>query len=353
MSYISELQVDNGNVIPIGSSLYGICNTIALSSAKIITLNNFDNLVNGVTIHVKFTYGNVAILNNSFTLAVGQTSATKVLNPGGNMNWSAGAIISFTYDSTDDAWIVNDSDSSETSDTINISNIYNPNSTDAISGQGVANALSTLGEAANKDIISSIIETGTNINKNSDNLPTTAAVTTYIEEKTARLEDAMHYKGITSSELSDGFTARNIIINNNAITASPGDVVLSSNTHQEYIWIETNTTTHDGYWELLGAEGIYALNSSTANVIDAITFNGGSPTEVTLKTNTTSFLSGITNNNTARAAGAEVTHGVLKITTGILPTFSTAQLYEIDSITNGTSPTLSSHTKEVVIPYTL
>lgn len=349
MSYISELQVDDDAVVPVGSSLYGVCNSLASSSNKTVTLSNFDTLVNGVTIHVKFIHGNTATLNSQFLLAVGTATAKRVYNPGGRMNWSAGAVISFTYDSTDQAWIVNDSDGVEAAESINISNTYNANSTDAISGQGVADALTTLGDAAEKDLITNIIETGINANKDSDNIPTTAAITSYVDSKTEGVADAMHYRGVTSSSLSDGLSVRNVVINNATHTAQPGDVVLSNDQHKEYIWVETNATTHDGYWELFGDEGSYALNSSTDNVIGSITFNGGTPTEVTSKN--TTVISAVSNSNAARAAEAVVEHGVLKITTGILPTFTSTQIKEIDSITDGTAPTLSSQTKEVIVPY--
>lgn len=349
MSYISELQVDNGVVVPVGSKLYGLCNSLPANSSKVITLDNFDTLLNGITIHVKFVHGNSAILNSQFTLTVGSTSAKRVYNPGGRMNWSAGAVISFTYDSTDQAWIVNDSDGVEAADSINISNTYNANSTDAISGQGVADALNTLGDAANKNVITNIIETGAGANTDSEDIPTTAAITSYVDEKTAGVEGSMHYRGITTSQLSDGSPLRSIIISNGVYTASPGDVVLSNDQRKEYIWVETNVETHTGYWELLGDENAYALNSSTANVIGSITFNGGTPTEIIPKT--TTVIGAISNSNSARAAEAVVENGILKITTGILQTFTSTQIQEIDSITEGTAPTLSSQTKEVVIPY--
>lgn len=350
MSYFSELQINSGIVQPVGSTLYGVCNSNATASVKVVTLPSFDYLVNGITIHVKFTYGNTAALNSAFKLRVGSVEEKPILNPGGNTSWSAGAVISFTYDANDSAWIVNDSDSlhSDSSATIEASNVYNPNSTEAISGQGVAQALGTLGEASRKDVITNIIETGNEANKNSDNLPTTGAVTAYVDEKTSNIKDAMHYRGITTSNVTNGATFRTIIIGNRTYEAQPGDVILVTGTNQEYIWVESNTTTHAGSWILLGDEGSYALNSSTDDVVDSITFNAGTPTEITLKNQATTVINSAAN---ARAASAVVEHGILKITTGILPTYTTSQIYEIDSITPGTAPTLTPHTKQVIVPY--
>jgi len=52
-------------------------------------------------------------LGSSFTLAVGGTNPRVISNPGGSINWAAGAVVSFTYDGNTDSgtWIVNDSDS--------------------------------------------------------------------------------------------------------------------------------------------------------------------------------------------------------------------------------------------------
>ena len=348
MSYIGKLQIDDGSILPVASSLYGICNTAPAISAKRVALENFDKLQDGVTVHVRFTYGNTAEFNNALTLLIGSTPAKPIRNPGGSVSWSEGSVISFTYDSTFDIWQVNDGNVT----TITVLNTYTPTSTEGISGQGVADALETLGEAAQKDIISTIVDYGANTNKNSTNLPTTAAVTAYVDSKTQALQNAMHYIGRTNTEMTDGLTTASVVINGLAHTPQNGDVVLSLNTHQEFIWVEIDSTLHTGYWELLGDEGTYALNSNTAQVIDNITFNGGTPTEVTLKSSTTPVITSISNNNVARAASAVIENGILKITTGILHSFNTAQIQEIDSVSTGTSATLSSHTKEVIVPYT-
>ena len=215
MSYIAEVQIDSGSMLPVGSSLYGICSVTAGAYEKTVALSNFDTLINGVTVHVKFTNGNSAPLinplNNSenLTLKVGTTLAQQISNPGGNINWSSGAVISFTYDENAHQWIANDSDSGQA---ITIQNTYSANSTDAISGKGVADALDDLGDAAQKGVINNIIETGTNANKTSTDLPTTNAITQYIDGKTAGLTGAMHFAGITSSTIEDDSTASAIIV---------------------------------------------------------------------------------------------------------------------------------------------
>lgn len=347
MSYISELQVDNGAVVPIGSRLYGICNSAASTPAKVITLNNFDYLINGITIHVKFTYGNTAVLNNYFTLAVGSTEAKRVYNPGGRTDWSAGAIISFTYDSTDAAWIVNDSDSIPPSDSINVVNTYNANSTDAISGQGVADALDDLGSAAQKGVVTSIVETGAGANKNSTDLPTTNAITSYVDSKTAGLTGAMHFVG----ELSALPYATNITTYN---TYEAGDVVLIGD--KEYVYSK-GADAENSAWILLGDEGSYALKTNTASVVKTATFTANTLPQLTVTPvsipNVTA--AGVaptlsTNNvtipnvtNAGSAANFEVTAGVLKITKGTAPTLGNAiTVKEVDDWDAGSATTLGT-----------
>lgn len=86
-----------------GSNLFGTCSTSSSTSAKMVTLEGFDVLVSGVTIHVKFTYSQ----NGACSLTVGSTAARSVRrNNSSNAIWEAGAIVSFTYDGT--YWQQND-----------------------------------------------------------------------------------------------------------------------------------------------------------------------------------------------------------------------------------------------------
>jgi hypothetical protein len=82
--------------------------------------------------------------------------------------------------------------------------------------------------------------------------------------------------------MTDGRTTAAVTINGNSYTPNSGDVVLSGD-HQEYVWTETNSTTHAGYWELLGDEGSYALKTSTGSVIKTATFTPDVPGVLTTK----------------------------------------------------------------------
>lgn len=159
----------------------------------------------------------------------------------------------------------------------------------------------------------------------------------------------MHFIGISTTVITDGGAELPTIAGHNFVTDPliAGDVVLyRDNTNtigKEYVWTGTA-------WELLGDEGSYLLASSVENtsVINSITFSAGTLPVVTLDENATSVLTGVSNSGSARAASAEVTSGVLKIYTGVLPTFGTSSVTGVTSVTNGTAPSLSSTSENVL-----
>lgn len=109
MSYIGNVSV-GGSTHLVGSTLYGTCTTAANTAAKVVTCANFDQLLTGVTIHVKFTYSNTA---SNPTLNVNGTGAKRIYCYGNTSagtsiqtSWNAGAVIAFTYDGT--YWFMND-----------------------------------------------------------------------------------------------------------------------------------------------------------------------------------------------------------------------------------------------------
>lgn len=109
MGYISKVAIGTTEY-PVGSSLYGTCDTAAATAAKVVTMANFDSLVTGVTIHVKFTNSNTVA---NPTLNVNSTGAKSIKRYGTTApstsvasSWNAGAILSLTYDGT--YWMMND-----------------------------------------------------------------------------------------------------------------------------------------------------------------------------------------------------------------------------------------------------
>lgn len=346
MGYINEVQIDGGNILPVGSSLYGICETLAATPGKVVTLPSFDAIKNGVTVHVRFVYGNSAPLSSPLTLKVGAADPYQITNPGGSVAWSENTVISFTYDDLEKRWMVNDGNVS----TITVEQRYIQNSPEAISGAGVTDALNTLGSAAQVDTAQQIIESGANANKTEHTIvPTVGAITEYVDNKVSGITGAMHLVGRTTTTMSDGLTTATVVINGANYTPIAGDVVLSDE-HQEYVWVVTNTSTGAGYWELLGDEGsyLYANQVENTSVVNGIQFSAGTFPSVTLDDNATSVLTGVSNTSTAKATSAEVTNGILKITTGILPQFNTGSVRGVTSVSNGVPPTLTPSTTEVL-----
>ena len=92
MSYIGKVDIGVDRY-SIGSTLYGSCDTTASTAAKVATLNDFTDLIRGVTVYIKFTSGNT--VSSNVTLQVGSTSALSVV---GNCTCNSGEILGFTYE---------------------------------------------------------------------------------------------------------------------------------------------------------------------------------------------------------------------------------------------------------------
>ena len=127
MGFGSKIRINNTDH-SIASSLYGTCTDSAGTVGKTVTCADFDTLITGVTIHVKFTYGNTA---TSPTLNVNGTGAKPIYSNGTTVpgktkltSWYDNAIVSFTYDGT--AWRMNDVGAGLTSAVTDILNLVYP-----------------------------------------------------------------------------------------------------------------------------------------------------------------------------------------------------------------------------------
>lgn len=119
-SHFGFLKTSSG-IGRIAHTLYGYCPTFANNAEKVVSLytgtgNTVDDtwdaidLIHGLTITVRFSYGNTA---SNPTLNVNGTGAKPMCKFGTTRatTWSEGAVISFTYDTTlnsGGAWIMND-----------------------------------------------------------------------------------------------------------------------------------------------------------------------------------------------------------------------------------------------------
>ena len=104
MGYVGTVTVGSDTHL-VGATLYGTCSTAANTAAKVVNCPNFDTIVIGVMIAVKFSNGNTA---TSPTMNVNGTGAKNILIHGitalGGLDWSIseGDISLFVYDGT--AW---------------------------------------------------------------------------------------------------------------------------------------------------------------------------------------------------------------------------------------------------------
>lgn len=102
MSYSGKFKDKNNNLHPVTSVLYGTCDTAAATAAKVVTCTDFDSLMTGVTIRVKFTNANTAA---NPTVNINSTGAKSVYRfgtttPVDGDSWTAGEVVELLYDGT-------------------------------------------------------------------------------------------------------------------------------------------------------------------------------------------------------------------------------------------------------------
>lgn len=161
-TYVGKVSLYSGaDSFPVASTLYGTCTTAAATAAKVVTCADFNALIEGVTIHVFFSNANTAA---SPTLNVNSTGAIAVDGGGNAKKWPSG-VMSFTLgkSGTTSYWYRND-----------------PASYD-------------LGAASAKGVDSSISSA------TSTNLPTTAAVTSWVTNQISSVAGGLTYQGTVSS----------------------------------------------------------------------------------------------------------------------------------------------------------
>ena len=282
--YVSKVSI-NGVQSLVGSTLYGICGTDANEANKTVNATdnnsdkfintNYNNLIQGTTIHVKFTQGNNIASN--MTLAVGQTAAKPVV---GDCVCPANTIISFTFDESE-SWVVNDNVKTE----YVFKTAYNASTNKALTE-------SDIGDAAPKGVVTDLEH-----NTSSTDLPTAATVAAYVDLRTAGLSGltgAMHFRG-NVNELPEATSAETYS------TYDAGDVVLGPN-NKEYVYDKSASGAASSQWIELGDEGSYALKSNTetithiatagtATVHSATILNAGSAASLSIEENTNTAAS--------------------------------------------------------------
>lgn len=301
-TYIGGVEVA-GNSVLIGSTLYGICTTSANGLNKQVILDNFDSFLHGVTVQVRFIYGN-NILDN-LTLQVGTTTAQPIT---GNCICNANDVIAFTLE-----------------DSGNNSYYWRANQSIKID--------SYVDNTSNSTIITKIAGQEVNI-----------ATQSYVDYKTAGmsgLEGAMHFKGTVNEDpTSAAFNTHSFS------DYDYGDVILGPN-NKEYIYNKGNTISNSS-WREVGDEGSYVLKTSQTSerIGSASDWDAGSAPilgDVIESDDITQWEPG-------SPSIALVEDGVLHIRNGMAPTLAfTAR--NIPNITDvGRVPSLTVTSTPVVVP---
>lgn len=363
-SYIGQVKIGE-NYYPVGSILYGVCDTAAATQDKTTILSNYsgtdtgvlndtsvfddNNLTKGVTVHIKFINSNT--YDGDVYLKVANATKHKIVRYGTTnigktaaTSWVAGSIVSFTYDGTN--WIMNTGiDSNTTYSAISEANIKSTSNTSAglITGQRFNQALTNR-------IDTSISNTSTDTQ-----VPSAKAVYNYVDTKTSGLTGAMHFIGITSTALTDGATTATLTPKTTgSLTKTTnfeaGDVVvcnINDKIGQEYVWTGSA-------WELLGDEGSYALKTNTAVVVKTATLTKNTLPTLTITTKNIPNITSVGTpttlgtafsipNVTNKGSAAEFTvaNGTLTLKAGSAPTLGTA--FSVPNVTSaGTVPTLGT-----------
>ena len=291
MSYVGKLQIGtDGSQVLMGSTLYGICKTAAGTAAKKIDTsadgdnsgkfinNNFDNELQGITIHIKFVNGNSVA--SGMTLLVGSTTTAREVI--GNCICPAGTIISFTLDENQ-KWVVNDNIDTNTTYTFAEGSVNGKFSVTPSGGTAQAVKIHGLANSAYKGVITDISN-----NSTSTDLPTTAAVVNYVTTMTGGiggLSGAMHFRGVATSQPSGTNIPSGVAAYQNA-SPEPGDVVIYGD--KEYVWVETSG------WEELGDQSFNGVihNSLLEAKGDMIYAAGATatPTRLAIGTGNNKFL---------------------------------------------------------------
>lgn len=154
---------------------------------------------------------------------------------------------------------------------------------------------------------------------------------TTLETEVAKLSNATHWLGVTTTSLTDGSTTNPITINGESVTAVSGDIVQDSNGN-EYIF---NGTA----WQALG---------SSVGTLKAFAYvDTGEVTITPAGSNASSSVSGTCSvTPSGSVSGTAVTLSTTSVgsvtNAGSMPTFTVTN--EILTITAGATPTVSSVT---------
>lgn len=322
-SYIGLVSIENQQY-KIGSTLFGTCNTPANTANKRIALSDFDQLMSGITVHIKFTLGNT--VSTGATLQFypdSEENSTANFNVApisveGNFICATNSVIAFTLEENQgvNKWYVNNS--------VNITeSATNGNIT--VNGQNIP--VHGLGSAA-------YTSSDTYAPKNNPTFTGTVTIPAISNGTTGSIAATVDYVNLKTAGLNGLTGAMHFIGEVNTIppssgTYESGDVVLLAGTHKEYVYVNDGNTSQ---WIELGDEGSFILQSAvtegtasyigangfTTNTLPTLTVDHTEVSQVTktdLSVNTTQYaIPKVTQAGTPMTAG--VANGVLTLTPG-------------------------------------
>ena len=102
-TYIGKAQIGS-DLYKIGTTLYGICNTEAAVASKVVYLQEFDSVMDSLTIFIKFVHGNSATpITLAFTQETGDNPTIRIAATAveGLCTCGDNEILSFTYEQGD------------------------------------------------------------------------------------------------------------------------------------------------------------------------------------------------------------------------------------------------------------
>lgn len=123
-----------------------------------------------------------------------------------------------------------------------------------------------LESAATKTAIEQIITSGEGANNTNNTIPTTLALTTWLEAQIQGLTGAMHFMGVTDPEAGETPAARiEALYQSKSATPAAGDIVIDGT--KEFVYDGTN-------WKELGDEGTYATQAQLETAVSGIQVAG-------------------------------------------------------------------------------
>ena len=138
--FIGQVNIGSDTHL-IGSTLFATSSSLANAETKEASLQSsaIYSATTGVTVHVQFTNGNSITDSTKLKLKLGADTARSISNPNGSLSWSAGSIISFTFNGTN--WVMNSSAIDGSSiQNLSLGNITNEGKLGAASSLVVTNA---------------------------------------------------------------------------------------------------------------------------------------------------------------------------------------------------------------------